>query len=184
VKPSFVLLLLCLCAIGFGISFEAEELSFNLRPGYWEMDGLFHFANYAAEEVSKTIYFPIPEDSLSLHPELLMLEVLDDSLASCRLLSQGAGGFSFALVMPARHFCTMRIAYRQELRGNKAKYIISTANSWGKPLTFASYVLNVANGISITKTPFPPQQSCGGEFEWMFENFSPVSEFELEFSYN
>ncbi len=85
--------------------------------------------------------------------------------------------------MPARHFCSLRIAYRQTLRGNTAKYIISTANSWGKPLVYASYGLRVADGITVTKLPFPPQASYGSEYEWMFENFSPVSEFELEFSY-
>jgi len=148
------------------------------------MDGLFHFANYAEYPSSTSIYFPIPEDSLSLQPELMLLEVVDDSLATCRLVKQGKGGFSFVLDMPARHFCTLRIAYRQTLLGNTAKYIISTANSWGKPLAYASYVLEVGYGISITKAPFPPQQSCGNEYEWMFENFSPVSEFELEFSYN
>lgn len=182
-KLVYILLCCAICGACFGISFEAEELCFSLQRGSWEMDGLFHFANYTAEQVSKTIYFPIPEDSLSLHPELLLLEVLDDSLATCRFLTQGKGGFSFALTMPARHFCSLRIAYRQTLRGNTAKYIISTANSWGKPLVYASYGLRVAEGITVTKLPFPPQASYGSEYEWMFENFSPVSEFELEFSY-
>jgi len=143
------------------------------------MDGLFHFANYADTLQSIPIYFPIPEDSLSLHPEIIALEVVEDSLASCMLSSVQTGGFGFMLTMPAQYFCTVRIAYRQSLIGKKAKYIITTANSWGKPLTYASYRLHVADGITITKLPFSEQQHADDTYFWEFDSFSPATEFEV-----
>jgi hypothetical protein len=183
VKITLLFLIAGFCTSCFALSFEAEELQFYLHKGYWEMDGLFHFANYADSTVSSPIYFPIPEDSLSLHPEILALEVVEDSLATCMLSSLRTGGFGFVLSMPAKHFCTLRIAYRQVLKGNIATYIISTANSWGKPLGFAGYTLKVAAGISITKLPFPLQQHYGETYYWDFTDFRPECEFEVHFRY-
>lgn len=180
-KYLLLLLLAVICTGIFALSFEAEELQFTLNQGNWEMDGLFYFANYADTLVSSPIYFPIPEDSLSLHPEILALEVVEDSLASCMLSSLRTGGFGFMLTMPARHFCTVRIAYRQALLGKHAKYIITTANSWGKPLAFASYKLKVAAGISLTKLPFPLQQHSDDTYYWEFNDFRPQHEFEVHF---
>ncbi|MDD2228055.1 MAG: hypothetical protein PHY48_01425 [Candidatus Cloacimonetes bacterium] len=177
-----LLLAVFTCSL-FALSFEAEELEFTIHKGYWEMDGLFHFANYADTLKSIPIYFPIPEDSLSLHPEIIALEVVEDSLASCMLSSVQTGGFAFVLSMPAQHFCTVRIAYRQTLIGEKAKYIITTANSWGKPLAYASYKLKVADGISISKLPFPKQQHTADTYFWEFSSFSPATEFEVLFQH-
>jgi hypothetical protein len=183
VKPLFLLLLAVFCTGVFALSFEAEELQFTLNKGSWEMDGLFYFANYADSLVSSPIYFPIPEDSLSLHPEILALEVVEDSLASCMLSSVRTGGFGFMLTMPARHFCTVRIAYRQELKGNTAKYIITTANTWGNALVYANYRLEVAEGITINRLPFSPQKYDDNAYHWEFQNFHPDNEFEIDFSF-
>ncbi len=179
------LLLIALCVLSsllVGLSFEAEELQFTLSKGEWEMDGLFHFANYREIEVSQAIYFPIPSDSLSLQPALLALEVIDASEASCQLIQQTKGGISFMLSMPEKSFCTLRIAYRQSLLGNKAKYIITTANSWGKPLSYASYKLIVGSETTISKLPFAEQKITTEGYLWEFYEFSPQHEFEVEFN--
>ena len=175
-------LLLAIVCLGLtALSFEAEELNFKLAKGYWEMDGLFHFASYVDEAVSIPIFFPIPADSLCLQPKLLALEVMEDSLASVSLTSQTKSGLYFVVNMPPQHFCTVRIAYSQELLGKSASYIITTANAWGKPLNFASYKLVVDNGITVNKLPFPAQTQTEEGYYWEFYNFSPKGEFELEF---
>jgi len=181
VKLLLSLLLTITCLGLAALSFEAEELSFKLAKGYWEMDGLFHFASYADEAVSVPIFFPIPADSLCLQPKLLALEVVEDSLASCRLTQQTKSGLYFVVNMPPQHFCTVRIAYSQELLGKHASYIITTANAWGRPLNFASYKLMVDNGITVNKLPFPAQTQTVEGYYWEFYDFSPKGEFEIEF---
>jgi hypothetical protein len=178
-----LLLMMALSGINLSaLSFEAEELSFSLDKGSWELDGLYHFANYRAEAISQTIFFPIPQDSLCLIPTVLKLELADgDSLASCKMLHQSKGSFAFQLNMPGQHFCILRIVYRQELLGNYASYIITTANAWGKPLQFASYMLNVNPELELTKLPFPKPRQEGNSYYWEFYDFSPQTEFYLEF---
>lgn len=179
------LILLMMASSGVNLralSFEAEELVFSLNKGSWELDGLFHFANYSEEAISQTIFFPIPQDSLCLTPTVQKLEISDgDSLASCKMLHQGKGGFAFQLNMPGQHYCTLRIVYRQELLGNYASYIITTANAWGKPLQFASYLLQVNPRLTVTKLPFSQPKREGNSYYWEFRDFSPQTEFYLEF---
>ena len=165
------------------LSFEAEELDFSLGKGFWEMDGLFHFVNYSDEAYGGAIFFPIPQDSLALHPQILALELVEGTEASCKMLNQNDNGFSFLLNLPAQYFCTLRIAYRQELKGNSACYIISTANSWDAPLSYARYRLKLQEGISLSKPPFPLQAVDNNVYTWEFTDFRPQTEFRLEFAY-
>lgn len=163
------------------LSFEAEELDFTLHLDNLMLDGLYHFANYADSSISRVIMFPVPVDSLCLEPELLSLAVVNDSLSTCQLLGKGKQGFSFMLTMPERSFCTLRISYKQQLRGNYARYIITTANGWGKPLPYAKYSLTVADEVKLLELPFPAPQRSEGHYYWEFSDFSPTREFELKF---
>lgn len=179
-----LVLLLLLCALNLvALSFEAEELDFTLGKGFWEMDGLFHFTNYDDSTYIGAIFFPIPQDSLALHPELTQLEVVESGEAKCKFIAQNEHGFSFQLTMPAKHFCTLRIAYRQVLKGNSATYIISTANSWDAPLSYAKYRLKLLDGITLTKAPFSLQSADNNVYTWEFTNFRPQTEFNLGFCY-
>ena len=178
-----MLLLVCLATSLAALSFEAEELSFKINQGSWRMDGRFYFVNYLADPVSQLIYFPIPVDSLCLRPEILRVELEEaDSLTSCTLVQQDAKGFSFRLQLPERGFCTVHIAYTQRLLGNRASYIITTANSWGKPLSYASYKLILEDGISLLHPPFSFQEHSGDSYFWEFYDFSPKGEFEVLFT--
>ncbi len=163
------------------LSFEAEELDFTLHLDSFELDGLYYFANYADSSISQVVSFPVPVDSLCLLPELLKLEVVDDSLSACRLISKGKQGFMFMLEMPARSFCTVRISYKQQLFGDYARYIITTANGWGRPLPYAKYSLKVDDEVKLLSLPFPDPQGSEGQYTWEFCDFSPETEFELKF---
>ncbi|MDD4309486.1 MAG: hypothetical protein PHO32_03835 [Candidatus Cloacimonetes bacterium] len=181
----FVLLLLftLVTIASFALSFEAEELRFSLQPGFWEMEGLYHFANHTDEPISQVIFFPIPADSLCAVPTISKVELAEpDSLASCVFVQQNNAGFYFRLSMPEKHFCTVQIVYKQVLSGNYASYIITSANKWGKPLSFASYSLVFAHGITITELPFPVQQQGNTGYFWEFYDFSPQGEFLVRFN--
>lgn len=178
----FVLFLIVSATYGAALSFEAEELQFTLQPGYWEVDGLFYFANYAETTFSGPIFFPVPVDSLSLAPELLTLEITEDSDAKCRLLSQSRAGFSFNLEIPELHFCTLHLVYRQELKGDSATYIITSARAWGQPFEYASYDLRVDPALQITELPFPLQEYNDNCYHWEILDFTPDTEFRVRFA--
>ncbi len=175
------LFLLVSATTGAALSFEAEELKFTLKPGSWEVDGLFYFANYAETTFSGPIFFPVQVDSLCPAPELLTLEIAQDSAGKCKLLSQSKAGFSFNLEVPELHNCTLHLVYRQELKGDVATYIITSARAWGQPLEFASYDLWVDPDLQITQFPFPPPDQLENPYHWEFLEFTPDKEFRVRF---
>jgi len=164
------------------LGFEAEELDFTLHLDTWELYGLYHFANYDDHEVTQLILFPVPVDSLCLQPELLALEVVEGSGCSCELLTQDENGLGFSLQMPEKSFCTLLINYKQELKGGRASYIITTANAWGRPLPYAKYTLHVGADVKLTSLPFPDPQGEEGLYYWEFTDFQPQQELEVGFS--
>ncbi len=181
-KYLFLLFLLSLAVFCAALSFEGEELQFTLKPGYWQLDGLYYFANYAETSVSTPIFFPVPVDSLCLQPELLTLEIAEDSAGSVKLLSQTNTGFSFKLEVPELHNCTLHLVYRQQLKGDKASYIITSAKAWGKPLEYARYSLWVDPQLKIGELPFPVQERDAETYTWEFYDFVPEHEFSLRFT--
>lgn len=177
-----VLCMLVSAALGAALSFEAEELQFTLKPDTWEVDGLFYFANYTETSFSGPIFFPVPVDSLSLAPELITLEITEDSAGKCKLLSQSQAGFSFYLEIPELHFCTLHLVYRQELKGNIATYIITSSRAWGQPLEYASYDLRVDPALQLIELPFPLQEYNDNSYHWENLNFTPEKDFRILFS--
>jgi len=181
VKDAFLLLFLTGIIALSALSFEAEELDFYLESDLWKMDGLFHFANYDTVAVTKLIYFPVVCDSLCLPVKINTLAIQDSSGAEVTLLKQTKNGFTFLLSLPALSFCTLRIDYSQILQGNYAKYIITTANSWGRALPYAKYTLHPGKNVQISSLPFPVQKQEGRNYIWEFYDFSPDKEFEVTF---
>jgi len=181
-KWTLLILVLLVAMPCLALSFEAEELDFTLHLDSWELNGLYHFTNYADHEVTQLIFFPVPMDSVCQKPQLLALEVVEGNDCACELLNHDDNGFGFSLRMPEKSFCTVLINYTQELKGEHASYIITTANAWGRPLPYAKYTLHVGDEVKLTRLPFPDPQGAEGLYYWEFTDFSPQQELEVGFS--
>jgi len=181
VKYAFLLLLLTEIMMLSALTFEAEELDFYLENDLWEMDGLFHFANYDSLSTHKLIFFPVPSDSLCLLPKIKAIAIQDSNGAEVTMLNQAKNGFTFLLSLPALSFCSLHLDYTQTLKSNYAKYIITTTNSWGRPLPYAKYTLHPGINVQISSLPFPVQKQEGRNYIWEFYDFAPEKEFEVIF---
>jgi len=181
VKYAFLLLFLTGIIVLSALSFEAEELDFYLESDLWEMDGLFHFANYDSLSTKELIYFPVPSDSLCLPAKIQTLAIQDSNGAEVTMLNQSKNGFTFLLSLPALSFCSLHINYTQALKSNYAKYIITTSNSWGRPLPYAKYTLHPGIKVQISSLPFPLQKQEERNYIWEFYDFTPDKEFEVTF---
>ena len=180
-KYAFLLLLLAEIMMLSALTFEAEELNFYLENDLWEMDGLFHFANYDSLSTHKLIFFPVPSDSLCLPPKIKAIAIQDSNGAEVTMLNQAKKGFTFLLSLPALSFCSLHLDYTQTLKSNYAKYIITTTNSWGRPLPYAKYTLHPGINVQIRSLPFSVQKQEGRNYIWEFFDFAPEKEFEVTF---
>ena len=181
-KYAFLLLLLAEIMMLSALTFEAEELNFYLENNLWEIDGLFHFANYDSLSTHKLIFFPVPSDSLCLPPKIKAIAIQDSNGAEVTMLNQAKNGFTFLLSLPALSFCSLHLDYTQTLKSNYAKYIITTTNSWGRPLPYAKYTLHPGINVQIRSLPFSVQKQEGRNYIWEFFDFSSEEKFEVTFS--
>lgn len=167
------------------LEFTSEDLVFSLYGNVWKLKGDYVFSNYSTDVVTQQIYFPIPVDSTSSGAQDVTLSLVKSLPGqSCKIMSVKPEGFWFELVLPAKTIATCKISYWQQLRGTKAKYILLTANSWGKPLEKAKYTLYVSNKIRVKKLSLPDpvfkQRWFSVRYIWEYSNFSPQTDFIVE----
>ncbi|HNT53039.1 MAG TPA: hypothetical protein PKH19_06520, partial [Candidatus Syntrophosphaera sp.] len=186
----WLLLLLLLPALLAGeLAFEAETLDFRLEslPAggdtlLWTVSGDYYFSNLGQDPLSRPIWFPIPADSSAGRAEILDLSLIDpaDSM-SVELLKQNVQGLMFRLALPARSFARLRLSYRQRVYGSEVRYILKTANAWGRPLPHSTLNLFVSNSIELAGPPYPDPHLApvpgGTRYLWQLPDFVPQSDF-------
>jgi len=104
---------------------------------------------------------------------------------NCTIININPKGFWFELTLPAQTIAVCKIKYKQKLIGKKAHYILLTANSWGKPLEYASYTLFTPKKLKITSMPLDAPIRHNSLFnriyQWDYINYAPDRDFIVEF---
>lgn len=90
-------------------------------------------------------------------------------------------GATFKIEIKPEETSKFRISYRQKLLGNRAEYILTTTQSWGRPLEQANYTLIIPNKLSIDSLSYTPDSFETKRdriiFFWEKENFMPDRNF-------
>ena len=189
--PLLVLLallpLLLLAQPQFG--FEGEVLDFALTSSLaggdtllWTVSGDYYISNLHGESLSQVIGFPVPSsDSVSVAAieELSLIDPADSMRVE--LLRQTEQGFLFRLELPARSFVGLRVSYMQKISGSQARYVLLTANSWGRPLPSCEISLFVEQGLTLQHFPLPDPvifpSGLGDVYHWQLQGFQPETDF-------
>ncbi len=184
-----LLLLACLSLAAAGpgsLEFIQEELEFKLDQDWFKVNGNYWFSNNTGNVVIRQLFFPIPADSLNAPAERVKLKLKDPLPGQkVKILSVSQQGFWFELSLPAQTIAECHISYRQKLKGNSARYVLRSTQSWGKPLELAKYTLITSNKLQVLKlTLSDPEISVRGGrrcFRWEYQNYLPDTDFEVEF---
>jgi hypothetical protein len=190
----FILLICALMALGLAavtneeqpasfIAFETEQLFFELSDSLMIFDGVFTFSNLSAMAESRDIFFPIIVDSDQAFYDSLSVTSAEMEYPM-RVIKQ-KGGFWFRLEMEERSIDTINIRYQQKLNSPRAKYILLSANSWPRSLSYAEYTVSLDKDKKIIHYPFEIQEeaSIQGDkqiYSWKFYEFSPTRDFFIE----
>jgi hypothetical protein len=170
----------------YRVDFTQEDLSFTLSKVLFTLDGDYMFSNYSPEDIVQNIYFPIPADEKTLPAQNITMNVIKPLPGQkVKIMSISPQGFWFELTLPAQTIAVCKIKYEQKLLGKSAKYILLTANSWGKPLEYAKYRLSVSKHVKMTKMPLDNPVVKKGLFHnkygWEYNNYVPDKDFIVEF---
>jgi len=193
---AFLLLLLLLPGLLLAqpqFAFEGEVLDFSLEKTspesdtlLWIVSGRFYLSNLHHEALSRLIWFPVPaSDSVGVAEDVSISLIEPVDSMSVELLYQNQRGFGFRLDLPARSFAGVKISYRQKICGSEARYVLLTANSWGRPLPSSEINLTLGQGITLTDLPYPdPIASLDAQnsnYRWTFLDFVPDRDFVVRF---
>ncbi len=145
---TLIILLFASSGLWAQIDFFKENLQFDLKENSFSVEGDYYFRNVGDHDIKVTLFYPIPRDSiLGAYDSVSVTGPSQQTDSPITVMKEN--GFFFNVAIGANKSAIYTIAYRQELLGNKAKYIFTTTNTWGKPLECASFRLTFPKNIRI-----------------------------------
>jgi hypothetical protein len=180
VKPVLVVLF-CLfiypsVVFSQNLQFYREDLTFEIKEGYFYVDGIYNFCNNSDKMIRQVLFYPFPEDSL--FGKVDSIKASDVILKSGNIITQSNDkGFYFKVEINPYGVGKYRISYRQKLLRNKAEYILLTTQKWGKPFENSLYKLIIPDTLKITSTSYTPDSTEHVNqkeiFYWNKKDFMP-----------
>jgi hypothetical protein len=171
-------------ATGQRISFFAEDLTFSLNEGIFEVDGLYYFRNLTDKEVKQMLFYPFPD--MEKYGEIAYIRVSPQNDTTSMLATQSDKGAMFKLQIPPNEEIAYRISYGQKPVSGEATYIITTTQYWKKPFEFAKYSFSFHENITLNSISIQPDSiaSISGKtcYYWDRESFMPEVDFIFQYS--
>ncbi|MDD3525743.1 MAG: hypothetical protein PHX39_02160 [Bacteroidales bacterium] len=170
-------LLLQFSASGQALSFYAEDLTFRLSPGLFEVDGYYYFRNTTDKPVRQTLLYPFPDEAAYGTIGSISIRQGSDSISFKRTLR----GILFTVTAAARQEVTCKIGYSQQLIFDSACYIITTTQRWKQPFEWATYQLRMPDSLKLEMVSIIPDSTghAAGEdiYFWRRFDFMPDKDF-------
>ncbi len=164
------------------LRFISERVTLDIAPGRLTVIGEYVFGG-SRPEGGAPILYPFLTDSTLGEPQVARVEIAVSKVWQPLAWSVWPDGLRFTL--PAgEDSCKVKVAYTQELRGQRAGYLLRSTAAWGIPLETARLVVRVNRGILDPKFNYPFHESAESEgrrtFTFDATPFMPTKDLEVE----
>jgi hypothetical protein len=160
------------------VSFFEEHIDFEMDTVYFSINGIYSFCNPADIEINQQILFPFAVNTSPIDSIRVINLSSYEKVPFERL--KKAIGFNFTIA--PGDTVDINIFYRQEL-AIKNTYVITSTQSWKKPLETAVYTLSTPLEMKIESFSYLPdsKEVSNGKmlYRWTKNNFMPKQEFEV-----
>lgn len=164
------------------LKFDEEYLTFEISRNLFQVSGVYLFS--ANDSIEHLILYPFPVERVYGKAFDIFVKDVKTGKSLPFSMAKDSSGIRFRTKVSGSS--QLQIGYSQVLKSNRAKYILTTTQNWGRPLKFADYKLVVDSGIVITSFSMEPQQKIiqGGKtvYFWQKTDFMPTSDFEVQFN--
>ncbi|MFH2143996.1 MAG: hypothetical protein ABIJ97_16340 [Bacteroidota bacterium] len=158
------------------LQFYREDLTFEIKNGFFYVDGIYNFCNNGDKEIQQVLFYPFPVDSL--YGEVDSINAIDFNAESQNIITNKTEkGFFFKVGLSPYGIGKYKISYKQKLLKNKAEYILITTQKWGVPFEKAIYKLITPVNMRITSASYSPdsteQIKDKAIYYWSKKDFMP-----------
>jgi hypothetical protein len=160
------------------VSFFEEHIDFTLDTDYFIINGIYSFSNETESEVSQQIIFPFADKTAMIDSIRIINLSTERKIQFNRL--ENSVLFNFMLL--PKDTVDVNIFYRQKI-STVNKYIITSTQSWGKPLETAVYTLTTDKNLKIKSFTYVPDSIRDTVnkrlYIWKKQHFMPKIDFEI-----
>uniref|UniRef100_A0A7C4GB26 Uncharacterized protein n=1 Tax=candidate division WOR-3 bacterium TaxID=2052148 RepID=A0A7C4GB26_UNCW3 len=130
------------------IHFYREEVALDVRPGMLRVQANYHFRSSAAQPVTAMILYPFPLDSNHAWPDSIVIPGYGFRLAD--------SGVTFVMKFSPGSEDSFQACYRQPLRGNSCRYIVTSTRKWKRPIDLARFRVDVPADLPGVRLNYRP----------------------------
>jgi hypothetical protein len=186
-KKLFVLILLfsfspCLHVFSQDLQFYREDIVFKVSEGWVSTEAIYNFCNLGQNNIKTPLFYLFPDNTLELIDSLVITDLKADTIIQYR---EGRSGVFFPVSVKSYGQAAYRVDFRQRLVEKHFKYILTSTETWGRPLEFANFELQVPVGLTIDSLSYPADTSFVKNnlqyFFWKKKDFMPERDFEVFF---
>jgi hypothetical protein len=166
-------------AEAFPLIFDAEWVRLDVEGDSLEVRGTFLLLCREPIEAPLPLFFPFPRDSLLGGARMVSLRfrVGGDADSPGRWEEvPGNSGVRWWTPPCQGDSLVAEFVYRQDLHAEHARYIVTSARLWGRPLRYASFEIRLPAGVEPLDFSYPFECRGTGEetyYFWETEGFFP-----------
>jgi hypothetical protein len=159
--------------------FDAEWVRLDVEGESLVVRGTFLLLCREPIEESVPLFFPFPRDSLLGEARMVSLRfrVAGDARGPGRWEEvPGNSGVRWWMPPCRGDSLVAEFVYRQEIHAEYARYIVTSARLWGRPLRYAAFEIGLPPGVEPLDFSYPFERRVGGEgtyYSWETEEFFP-----------
>jgi len=166
-------------ANAFPLRFDSEIIRLSIVGDSLEIDGTYFLACQRASPEPVALFYPFPRDSLLAEARMLdgQARVGDGPWEPLRFETiPKRTGVRWWAPSCSGDTIEMRGRYRQGLRGNYARYIVTSTRAWHQPLRNARFEIRLPEGAKPIEFSYPfeaARDSLGIVYVWEAAEFYP-----------
>jgi hypothetical protein len=166
-------------ARSFPLVFDSERVTLEVLGDSLEVRGSYLLRCQGRGGASIALVYPFPQDSLLGGWRFISLAVRPGlagaATPACWDALPGRAAVRWWLPPCASDTLVAEAVYRQALRGDYARYIVTTTQAWERPLRRAAFEIRLPAGVEPVEFSFPFAASEGeaGVYRYEATNFLP-----------
>ena len=165
------------------VEFTSENVSIDLHPDNAQVRGTYTFSNPGNKEKIVKINYPFVINEQIGIPTSIVVQTEDGQTIDYNVQDNAV---KFELSVPPQSSRNLSISFTQPCYDGGFTYILTTTQSWGKPLVSAVFTVNVDNTVSEFQSNYTLEQvdktDTFTSYSYQTENFNPDQD--MQFSWN